>query len=591
MKFLRNVLATFVGLIIFFGLLILIFAGIASSAASAPEITIEENSVLKIELNLPIVERDTEDPFSTLLFPGANTGAIGLLSMKEAIKAAKDNDNIKGIYLDAGLTLAGFATLEEIRNALLDFKESGKFIIAYSEVMTEKGYYLASVADQIYIHPLGTMEFNGFAVEVTFFKETLDKIGVDAQIFRVGDFKSAVEPFTRTSMSDSSRLQTREYLDNLYSVYLEGVAAARNMDVEELRMLADSMKVQSPLQAKKYQLISDTAYYDMVLRQIGNELGLEADEEGQINTDDINFISLKKYEKSLEQQPDDYSRNRIAVIVATGTIVSGEGEGTVIGSETFAKEIRQARLDDNVKAIVLRINSGGGSSLASDAIWREVYLAKQKKPVIASMSDVAASGGYAMAMACDTIVAHPNTITGSIGVFAILPNAKELLNKLGITTDVVETGTFSNIYSLTNPLSETEYKILQNSAEQVYEDFTRKAARGRNMPLEELKAVASGRVWTGVQAKEKNLIDVYGGLEKAISIAVEKAALEDDYQVRYYPRKKTFFEQLMKEFDQQVSTHLLKRELGAAYPYLKKLKTLEEIQGVQSRLPYEIKIY
>lgn len=591
MKFLRNVLATFVGLIIFFGLLILIFAGIASSAASAPEITIEENSVLKIELNLPIVERDTEDPFSTLLFPGANTGAIGLLSMKEAIKAAKDNDNIKGIYLDAGLTLAGFATLEEIRNALLDFKESGKFIIAYSEVMTEKGYYLASVADQIYIHPLGTMEFNGFAVEVTFFKETLDKIGVDAQIFRVGDFKSAVEPFTRTSMSDSSRLQTREYLDNLYSVYLEGVAAARNMDVEELRMLADSMKVQSPLQAKKYQIISDTAYYDMVLRQIGNELGLEADEEGQINTDDINFISLKKYEKSLEQQPDDYSRNRIAVIVATGTIVSGEGEGTVIGSETFAKEIRQARLDDNVKAIVLRINSGGGSSLASDAIWREVYLAKQKKPVIASMSDVAASGGYAMAMACDTIVAHPNTITGSIGVFAILPNAKELLNKLGITTDVVETGTFSNIYSLTNPLSETEYKILQNSAEQVYEDFTRKAARGRNMPLEELKAVASGRVWTGVQAKEKNLIDVYGGLEKAISIAVEKAALEDDYQVRYYPRKKTFFEQLMKEFDQQVSTHLLKRELGAAYPYLKKLKTLEEIQGVQSRLPYEIKIY
>lgn len=591
MKFLQTVLATFVGLIIFFGIMILVFAGIASSAASEQEINIEEKTVLKIELNLPIVERDQEDPFSSILFPGTNTGSIGLLSLKEAIKAAKTNDNIQGIYLDAGLTLAGFATLEEIRDSLLEFKESGKFIIAYSEVLTEKGYYLASVADHIYIHPLGQLEFNGLAVEVTFFKETLDKIGVEAQVFKVGDFKSAVEPFTRTSMSDSSRLQTREYLENLYSVYLEGIAASREMSTEELRKLADSMKVQTPLQAKEYGLITDTAYYDYAVQQIGKELSLEADEDGNINADDVNFISLRKYEKSLSQEPDDYSRNRIAVIVATGTIMSGEGEGTVIGSETFAREIRQARLDDNVKAIVLRINSGGGSSIASDAIWREVYLAKTEKPVIASMSDVAASGGYAIAMACDTIVAHPNTITGSIGVFGVLPNAQELLNKLGITTDVVQTGEFSNIYSLTNPLSEAEYRILQKSAEQVYEDFTRKAAQGRNMPLDELKSVASGRVWTGVQAKEKNLIDVFGGLDKAIEIAVEKAEITEDYQVRYYPRKKTFLEELMTQLDRQVSTYMMERELGIAYPYVKQLKDLENLQGVQARMPFDIRIH
>ena len=591
MKFLQTVLATFVGLLIFFGVIILIFAGIASSASSQQEIDIQDNSVLKIELNLPIVERDAENPFAGLPFPGASGGSIGLLSLKNAIQAAKNNDKIQGIYLDPGLTMAGFATLEEIRDALLDFKESGKFIVAYSEIMTEKGYYLASVADHIFVHPLGQLEFNGFAVEMTFFKETLDKIGVDAQVFKVGDFKSAVEPFTRTSMSDSSRLQTQEYLENLYGVYLEGIASTREMTVKELRNLADSMKVQTPVQAKEYGLITDTAYYNASVEQIGKELELETDDEGSINIDDVKFISLNKYEKSLKQQPDDYSRNRIAVIVANGPIMSGKGEGTVIGSETFAKEIRQARLDDNVKAIVLRINSGGGSSIASDAIWQEVNLAQQKKPVIASMSDVAASGGYAIAMACDTIVAHPNTITGSIGVFGVLPNIKEMLNKLGITTDVVQTGDFSNIYSVTDPLSEAEYEILQNSAERVYEDFTRKAAEGRNMSVEDLRAVASGRVWSGIQAKERNLIDIFGGLDTAINIAVKKAALDDDYQVRYYPRKKTFFEQLMSEFDQNLSSYFLRRELGIIYPQIKELKKLEQLQGIQSRLPYEINIY
>jgi len=590
MRFLRTVLATLVGLILFFGIAILILVGIASSASTQQEVDIEDNSVLKIELNQPIVERDTEDPFSTFLFPGTNQGAIGLLSLKEAIKSAKDDGRIRGIYLDAGLNTAGYATLEEIRNALIDFKASGKFIIAYSEIMTEKGYYLASVADSLFLTPQGIMEFNGFAAEVTFIKNTLDKVGVEPQVFRVGDFKSAVEPLTRTSLSDSARLQTQEYLNNLYQVYLNGIAESRGIPVAELEEIADSMRIRTPSDAKALGLITDTAYYDMVLEYIGEALGMEAEEEGEIDTDEIEFVSLKNYERAITQEPDDYSRNRIAVIVATGTIINGEGEGTVIGGETFAREIRKARQDDNVKAIVLRINSGGGSALASDIMWREIRLAKQVKPVIASMSDVAASGGYYMAMACDTIVAHPNTITGSIGVFSILPDASELLEKIGITTDVVKTGKYSNLLTVTRSLTEEEQQILQNSAERTYEDFTQKAAQGRDMPLEALKRAASGRVWSGVEAMDRNLIDVFGGLDDAIEIARQEADLEEDYQVRYYPRKKTFLEQIMEGFDDQLSTYLLRQELGIAYPYAQTLRELEHLQGVQARMPFEISI-
>ncbi|MFP4503498.1 MAG: signal peptide peptidase SppA [Cyclobacteriaceae bacterium] len=588
MRFLRNVLATIVGLVVFFGLIIMVFAIIG--AASEQEVEVEANSVLRLELNKPIVERDTEDPFSSILLPGTN-GVIGLINLREAIKKAKNDENIKGIYLDAGMLTTGYGTMEEIRNDLLDFKESGKFIVSYSDIVGERGYYLNSVADEVYINPQGIIEFNGFAVEVTFIKNTLEKLGVEPQVFRVGDFKSAVEPLTRTSLSDSARLQTQEYLGNLYEVYLQGIAETRGLEVATLRNIADSMKVRFAGDAVQYGLATDTAYYDQVLNVIGEKLGLEADENGTIDTDNINFISLKKYEQSLENEPDEYSRNRVAVIVATGNIVNGEGEGEVIGGETFAKEIRKARLDDNIKAIVIRINSAGGSALASDIMWREIQLAKEVKPVIASMSDVAASGGYYMAMGCDTIVAHPNTITGSIGILGVIPNVEELLNKIGVTTDVVQTGQFSDIYNLTGPLSEFEQQIIQNQIEEGYETFTRKAAAGRNMPLEQLLRVASGRVWSGIEAKDRNLIDVFGGLDQAIEIAVEKAKLEEgDYQVRYYPKKKTFIEELIAELENQTSTYFLKRELGLTYPYVMKLKELEQYRGVQARMPFEIEI-
>ncbi|WPP51425.1 signal peptide peptidase SppA [Catalinimonas niigatensis] len=588
MRFLRIVLASVVGLVVFFGILILVLIGIASSAASEQEVDIEDQSVLRIELDKPIVERDIEEPLSSMLFPGSSNGSIGLIGLNEAIKKAKEDDRIKGIYLDAGISLAGFASLKEIRNSLLDFKESGKFIIAYSEILSERAYYLTSIADYIYLHPLGDLEFNGLVVEVTFIKNMLEKLGVEPQVFRVGDFKSAIEPLTRTDMSDSSRLQTQEYVSNMYNVFLEEISASRNIPVVTLREIADSMKVRSPEEAKTYGLITDTAYYDIVLQTIAKELNLE--DSVELNEDDINFVSLKNYEKAIGQETEDYTRNRVAVIVATGTIINGEGEGSVIGGETFAKEIRKARLDDNIKAIVLRINSGGGSALASDIMWREIQLAKKVKPVIASMSDVAASGGYYMAMGCDTIVAHPNTITGSIGIFGVVPNAQELLQKIGVTTDYVQTGQFSNLFSLTRPMSSNGKQIIQNQVEQGYEDFTRKAANGRNMSQAQLKSVASGRVWSGVEAKEKNLIDVFGGLDVAIEIALDKAGLEDDYQIKYYPKQKTFFEQIMTELGQEIRVYQLKRELGIAYPFIHKLKELEYLQGIQARMPFEIEV-
>lgn len=582
MRFLLNVLATVIGLFLFFGILFLIMTGIIASIGSQQEVDIDNNSVLRIELNKPIVERETEDPFNNIPLPGADGGVIGLINIREAITAAKDDDRIKGIYLDAGIASGGFASLKEIRDQLIDFKESGKFIVGYSEMMSERAYYVASAAEELYLNPEGIMEFNGFFVETAFFKGTLDKIGIEPQIFRVGDFKSAVEPFLREDMSEESREQTEAYLNSLYTTYLDDIAKATGQSAAQLKSIADSVKVNTAKDAAQFKLVNATAYYDEVLENIRQKL--EVDE-----VDDIEFVSLGKYQKALQNE-GEYSRNRIAVIVANGQILPGKGEGNTIGGETFAKEIRQARLDDNVKAVVLRINSPGGSALASDVIWREVVLTKQVKPVIASMSDVAASGGYYIAMGCDTIVAQPNTITGSIGIFAMAFNATELVNKLGITTDIVSTSPFADILNPTSELSEYEQMVIQKYVNDGYETFVSKAAEGRNMSPEAIKAVASGRVWSGVQAKERNLVDVLGGLDDAVRIAVEKAGLEDDYRVKYYPEPKTLIEQLMKEFGQEVSAYRLKHELGLAYPLIKQLKELENMKGVQARMPFDIEI-
>ena len=591
MRFLRNVLATLVGLLVFFGLVFLILAGIVASASSEEEVVVEENSVLRIELDRPIVERENDDvlnEFSFFAGPG-DGGAIGLIELRRAVQAAKEDDNIKGIYLTTSLAPAGWATYQEIRDELIDFKASGKFIIAYSELLTETGYYLGSVADELHLFPEGIVEFNGLYQGVTFFKGALDKLGVEPRIFRVGKFKGAVEPFTRTSISDENRLQIESYLNSIYDTYLKGLAETTDLSEAQLRSIADSMQAFLPQQALDKKLVTQLSYDDQVKESIRRKLGVEEEQEEEEEEDadeGINFISLGKYQQSLADDTE-YSRNRIAVIVAEGNIVNGSGGTNSIGGEKFAKEIRKAREDDNVKAIVLRINSPGGSASASDQMWREVQLTKGKKPIIASMSTYAASGGYYMAMGCDTIVAQPNTITGSIGIFLLSFGAQELLDKVGISVDVVKTAPLADLLDPSQPLGPAQERILQRSVDKGYETFVTKVAQGRGMTVEKVKELAGGRVYTGQEALDNQLVDLLGGLDTAVALAVRKANLEgDDYRVKYYPEAKPLFQQLLEGLDQNASTYFLKRELGPLYPHLEQLREVEQWQGLQMRLPF-----
>ncbi len=596
MRFLRNVLATLVGLFIFFGLITLIFAGIISAASSEEEVEVKANSVLKLELNRPIVERENDDPFSDLSLPGNNdAGVIGLIELRRAIQAAQDDDNIKGIYLVTGVAPAGWAAYEEIRNDLIDFKTSGKFIVAYSDFLTEPGYYLGSVADELHLFPEGLVEFNGLYQGVTFVKEALEKLGVEPRVFRVGQFKGAVEPLIRNDISEENRMQIESYLGSIYDTYLQGLAQTTDLSEAKLRAIADSMQVFLPQEALDQGMITQLSYDDQVKESIRRQLGIEEaetdededdDDEEEDDDEDINFISLDKYRRSLDKD-DDYSRNRVAVIVAEGTIVNGNGDNTSIGGEKFAKEIRKAREDDNVKAVVLRINSGGGSASASDQMWREVQLTKEVKPVIASMSTYAASGGYYMAMGCDTIVAQPNTITGSIGVFGLFFGAQELLDKIGVSVDVVKTSPLADILDPSQPLGPAEERIIQSFVDDTYETFVSKVAQGRGMSVEQVKGLAGGRVYTGKEALELDLVDILGGLDTAVAIAVRRANLEEgDYRVRYYPEVKPLFEQILEGFEQSASTYFLKRELGPLYPHVQQLRELETMQGLQMRLPF-----
>ena len=586
LKFLRGVLATIVGLIIFSFLALLIGSAIIGAiAASGDKVDVSENSVLHLQLNKPVVERESDVPLTPFeLLPGAEGGVHGLMDILKSINYAKNDNKIKGIYLDVQFIDAGFASLREIRSALEDFKSSGKWIVAYNEIYTEKDYYLASVADEIYLNPVGALELNGLASEVIFLKGTLDKLGIEPQVFKVGEFKSAVEPLVRTSMSEASREQTNSFLNSIYNVFLEDVARSRNIDRNELERISDEMLVRTPVDAERLNIVDKLTYFDEVLDGIRGRLGI-ADEK-----EDINFILYGKYKKSIDEKGS--AGDRIAVIVASGEIVSGEGDYQTIGSDTFAKEIREARKNERVKAIVLRINSPGGSALASDVIWREVELASRVKPVIASMSDVAASGGYYIAMASDTIVAQPNTITGSIGIFGVIFNLQNLLNdKLGVTTEVVETGELSNLLRVTTPLNEFEKNIIQNAIEEGYEIFTRKAAEGRDMPVEKLREVASGRVWSGIEARDRGLVDVLGSFEDAVRIAAAKANLEEgDYRLRFYPEQKGLLEELLKKFGDSAEAKVGELQYGDLYPYVKQLKELRKYSGIQARMPFDLKI-
>ncbi|WP_304236680.1 signal peptide peptidase SppA [Jiulongibacter sediminis] len=580
LQFFKYVLATIVGLFAFFILSIMLLGAIGSAFSSGSNVTeVKENSVLKLELNRQIVENaPSEDPFEGL-FQSSNL-KVGLIDLKEAIANAKLDPNIEGIYLKAEYPVAGISTLEELRNALLDFKESGKFIYTYGEVMSEPAVYLNSVADRIFLPEVGDIEFNGLSAQISFMKGLFDKIGVEPVIFRVGEYKSAVEPYVRTNMSPENKEQISSYVNSIGNHIYAQVAEARGLTVTEINETLNN-PVGSAEDALEKKLITDIGYYDEFEDALREKLGLG---EG----DKISMVGIKSYGKAKKYVESGDRNNRIAVIIGQGTIYSGEGDSESIGSDSWIEELRKAAKDKKVKAIVLRINSGGGSALASDMMWREIELAKKEKPVYASMGDYAASGGYYMAMPCDTIVANPTTVTGSIGIFGMLFNAQELMNnKLGITFDGVETHEHSNFPSMVSDMPQAEKNMIQRMVNQGYERFTSKAAEGRNMEVEHLKSLAGGRVWTGLQAKENGLVDVLGGLEDAVELAAKRTGIEDDYQVRYYPKAKSELEIVMEKISEQSQVSLNKK-LGALAPYLDEFNRLLKSDHLQAKLPYEV---
>jgi protease-4 len=482
--------------------------------------------------------------------------------------------------------MTGFSTLEEIRHALIEFRKSGKWVIAYNEVMSEGAYYLSSAADKIFIHPEGEVEFNGLTAEIAFFKRLFDKLEIKPQVFRVGEFKSAVEPFLLEKMSAENRQQLTELVNSINDYMLERVAEARNIPVEKLKELSDNMLVRDARSAKEAGLVDELYYHDQFLEEIKNRLDSGA------RSKKISFVKYGKYRKSFTEV--NTSGNEIAVIVADGTIMPGDAnqQDHIIGADTFVEEIRKARENKDVKAIVLRVNSPGGEFRASDMMWREVTLASQAKPVIASMSDYAASGGYYLAMGCDTIVAQPHTITGSIGIFAVMFDLSEFMgDKLGITFDEVKTGKYGEMFTVSRPLTEAEKNFWQKELEKHYETFTAKAAEGRDITVEDIKKVASGRVWTGAQARDRKLVDIMGGFDDAVKIAADKAGVGDDYKLRFYPEVLPFYEQLIRQFEADAEAGAIKSELGDYYIYYRQMQQLKTYQGAQARMPFQLQIH
>ena len=585
-EFFKFVFASMIGVLlsvfVMFVLGILLIIGIVSTASNESKVTIDDNTVLHLSLNYPISERTSKNPFQNLNFGGFETeNNLGLKDILAHIKEAKTDSRIKGIYVDVSAIQGGFASIEEIRNALIDFKKSGKFILAYSEVYTKGAYYLASVADKIYVNPEGMVDFKGFSTEIMFFKGALEKLDIEAQVIKVGTYKSAVEPYILDKMSKPNREQITSFLGSLYTHFLSNIAISRKIPVDSLSAIANTAAVQTATDAVKFRLVDGVKYKDEVLTELKSLCGIAQKKE-------LRSVSISDYTPQ-SKELSKASADRIAVVYAVGEIVSGEGDDETMGSENISRAIRTARLDDKVKALVLRINSPGGSSLASDVIWREVELTKKVKPVIVSMGDVAASGGYYIACAADSIFAQPNTITGSIGVFAIIPNMKKFFNnKLGITFDEVKTSKFSEI-SITRPLSDDERLLLQAEVNNIYKTFTQKVANGRHKTPEFIDNIGQGRVWTGAEAIKIGLVDRLGNINDAVKSAAKKAGLKE-YKLVDYPDQKDPLKELFDDSADKVRTYFTKQELGENYNYYQKMQSVLKTTGIQSRMPYEVLI-
>jgi protease IV len=581
-SFFKIVFASMFGFLLMLFVLIFIIAAVASSSSGDKEVKIKKNTVLLIKLDEPISDRTPKNPFGDLGFDGFGENGTGLNDILENIDKAAENPDISGIFLDISVIPSGIASIEEIRNALLDFKKSNKFIIAYSEAFTQSSYYLATVADKIYLHPTGLAELKGLRSEVMFFKGTLDKIGVEPQVFRHGKFKSAVEPFIQEQLSDANREQIRSYIGSIWNHLVAGIAKERKMTEAEVQDIASRILVTNAESAVKFKLVDELKYRDEVLEILKTKT--EAEE-----IDKIEFVSISKM-SDVKDTRENKGKDKIAIVFAEGDIVDGEGGEGKVGSIEFSKAIRKARLDEKVKALVLRINSPGGSALASETIWREVMLTKKVKPVIVSMGNVAASGGYYIAAPADTIVASPNTITGSIGVFGLFFNTKALINNVGVTVDTVKTNPFADIMTSTRAVTAQEREVIQAEIERIYDNFITRVAEGRHMTKANVDSIAQGRVWSGVDAKRLGLVDLFGGLETAIDIAAKKAGLTE-YRIQSLPYQEDPLQKFMKQLSGDTETSVMKKALGESYRYYEQMEHLRNMKSYQARLPYEIELY
>ena len=587
--FLKFTLATMTGIIlssiVLFIISMVTLFGIMS--ASDTETIVKKNSVMMLDLNGTLVERTQEDPLGILsqLF-GDESNTYGLDDILSSIQKAKENENIKGIYLQASSLGTSYASLQEIRNALLDFKESGKFVIAYADSYTQGLYYLSSAADKVLLNPKGMIEWRGIASAPLFYKDLLQKIGVEMQVFKVGTYKSAVEPFI-AEMSPANREQVTAFITSIWGQVTEGVSASRNIPVDSLNVYADRMLMFYPSEESVKCGLADTLIYRNDVRNYLKKL-VEIDED-----DNLPIVGLSDMMNVKKNVPKDKSGNIVAVYYASGEITdypsSATSEDGIVGSKVI-RDLRKLKDDNDVKAVVLRVNSPGGSAFASEQIWHAVKELKTKKPVIVSMGDYAASGGYYISCVADTIVAEPTTLTGSIGIFGIIPNVKGLTDKIGLSYDVVKTNKYADFGNIMRPFNEDERSLLQMMITEGYDTFVSRCAEGRHMTKEAIEKIAEGRVWTGETAKKLGLVDELGGIDKALDIAVAKAGIEG-YTVVSYPAKQDFFSSLLDtKPTNYVESQLLKSKLGEFYQQFGLLKNLQEQSMIQARIPFELNI-
>jgi len=578
--FLKNILSTIIGMVSAAIVLLLLSAGLIAIMGSKEEIKVEENSILKIDLtNITIVERTSENPFDSFNLSGDIPNTMELIDVLNTIEKAKTDKNIKAIYLNTSTVNAGLSQTEEIRNKLIEFKESKKTIISYAEFFSQKGYYLTSVADKIYLNPEGVLDLRGLSAGVMFYKGLLEKLDIDVQIIRHGKFKSAVEPFMLNKMSPASRKQIQLLLNSFADNIMDSIASQRGLTLSEVQNHANNLSLENAESCLKFNYVDALLYQD----QIDDSLLAIS------QTEKIKFISLNKYAK-VKTEKKEISRNKIAIIYANGDIKSGKGDEKNIGSVTTAKAIKTARKDKKVKAIVLRINSPGGSALASDVIWRETVLAKKEKPLVVSMGDYAASGGYYIACAADSIVANPTTLTGSIGVFGMIPNLERFYKKqLGVTIDTVNTNKHADM-GINRALTTFERNKIQRSIVDIYTTFIKHVGEGRNMSTTAVDEIGQGRVWTGYDAKGIGLIDVFGGLEKAIEIAASLAEL-NEYRLISLPKKKDPFTEIALKLGGEASiADLVMQKLELNSELINPIENILTQDRVQARIPYYIKI-